>query len=63
MSYLLRRMPYQQFLTDKWHEQMHRIENCQECGQCAARCPYNLNPASLLKQMLTDYEQFYTEHI
>jgi aryl-alcohol dehydrogenase-like predicted oxidoreductase len=62
MSFLLRRAPYQQFLTEEWQQSMRRIKNCTECHSCAARCPYGLEPHALLKIMLTDYEQFASEH-
>ena len=62
MSLLLRRMPYQGFMTDKWHEQMHRIENCTECGHCREHCPYGLDTPALLRKQLDDYEAFYQEH-
>lgn len=62
MGLLLRRMPYQQFLTDQWRDNMRRITDCTECGQCRERCPYGLDAPALLKKMLADYEQFYAEH-
>jgi aryl-alcohol dehydrogenase-like predicted oxidoreductase len=62
MSLLLRRMPYQQFLSDDWRERMRRIEDCQDCGQCRERCPYNLDPPLMLRAMLQDYDRFYLEH-
>lgn len=61
MSLLLRRMPYQQFLSDEWYEKMHKIENCTECGQCRERCPYGLNPPVILRKMLAQYEEFYQQ--
>ena len=42
MGLLLRRMPYQEFLGDQWHEKMHRIENCTDCG--ALPLPLSLWP-------------------
>ena len=62
MGLLLKRMPYQQFLTDEWREKMLRINNCQDCGSCREKCPYNLNPPALLRKMLGIYEEFYQEH-
>lgn len=62
MSLLLRRMPYQQFLTDEWQEKMLRIEKCTECGQCRTKCPYHLDTPTLLKKMLKDYKQFLIDH-
>ncbi len=62
MPLCLRRMPYQQFMTDEWREKMHRIDNCTECGACMSRCPYGLNTPALLKKALADYDAFYEEH-
>ena len=59
MGLLLRRMPYEQFLTDDWKEQMHRIEKCIDCGHCKSHCPYGLDTPALLKKMLADYDEFY----
>ena len=61
MGLLLRRMPYRQFLLDDWRERMHRIENCQDCGECRERCPYGLDPPVMLRAMLEDYDRFYLE--
>lgn len=63
MSVALRRMPYQQFLTPEFYEQMHRIENCTDCGHCRDNCPYGLDTPALLKRMLAEYEVFYQEHL
>jgi predicted aldo/keto reductase-like oxidoreductase len=62
MSLLLRRAPYQQFLTPEWRQQMERIDACTECGECASRCPYHLDTPALLKTMLADYRQFAASH-
>ncbi|HEY3378751.1 MAG TPA: aldo/keto reductase [Armatimonadota bacterium] len=61
MSLLLRRMPYQQFLTPEWQEQMRCIKGCVECNHCRRRCPYGLDTPALLKRMLADYEAFLAE--
>lgn len=58
MSFLLRRMPPQPWLTEEWQERMARIENCGECGQCRERCPYKLDPPAIMKRMLDDYKTF-----
>jgi predicted aldo/keto reductase-like oxidoreductase len=58
MAFLLRRSPSARFLTAEWQEQMHRIEDCQQCGQCSERCPYGLDTPTLLKRMLEDYDAF-----
>jgi uncharacterized protein len=62
MSYLLRRAPYRQFMTDDWREKMHRIRKCEDCGSCAKKCPYGLDTPALLKSMLKDYEEFVAAH-
>ncbi len=62
MSLLLRRMPVERFYSEEWRDKMHRIENCEQCGKCHERCPYELNPADLLPKMLEDYEQMYAAH-
>jgi aryl-alcohol dehydrogenase-like predicted oxidoreductase/Pyruvate/2-oxoacid:ferredoxin oxidoreductase delta subunit len=58
MSFLLRRSPSERWLTPEWQEQMHRIDDCLECRQCAERCPYGLDTPALLKKMLVDYDAF-----
>jgi aryl-alcohol dehydrogenase-like predicted oxidoreductase len=62
MSFVLRRAPYQQFLTDEWRQKMHRIDDCTECRNCASRCPYGLDTPNLLKAMLKDYDEFAAAH-
>ena len=62
MSALLRRSPYQPYMSDAWHEKMHQIENCVHCGACKSRCPYGLDTPNLLVEMLKDYDAFYEEH-
>jgi len=62
MDMLLRRSPWQQYFTPDWQEKMNNIENCLECRQCAAKCPYQLDTPELLKYMLRDYREFYEAH-
>ena len=62
MNMLLRRSPWQQYMTPQWQEKMNKIEDCLECRRCASRCPYQLDTPNLLKYMLKDYRQFYEEH-
>lgn len=62
MSLLLRRMPYQQFMTEEWHNQMLLISKCLNCGQCKKHCPYQLDTPQILRGMLKDYQQFYESH-
>mgnify|MGYP001235992430 CR=1 FL=1 len=62
MSLLLRRSPYQGWLTEENREKMLRIQGCRHCNLCKSRCPYGLDTPSLLQENLTDYEEFYQEH-
>jgi uncharacterized protein len=62
MKHVVRRLPYQPFLTKEWHTNMMRIKSCTECGLCKSRCPYGLDIPVLLKRNLEDYEAFYQEH-
>lgn len=63
MNMLLRRSPWQQYMTDEWYAKMQKINDCVNCRQCVAKCPYGLDQPSLLKYMLKDYNEFYAEHI
>ena len=62
MNMLLRRSPWQQYMTDEWKAKMEKIEDCIGCGQCSSRCPYELDTPNLLKYMLKDYREFYESH-
>ena len=62
MAMLLRRAPYQKYMTEEWHAKMHKIEECVHCNLCKSRCPYELDTPELLQLMLKDYDQFYAEH-
>ena len=62
MNMLLRRAPYKPYMSDAWHEKMHRIEHCIHCNACKSRCPYGLDTPALLQYMLKDYDEFYAQH-
>jgi aryl-alcohol dehydrogenase-like predicted oxidoreductase len=59
---MIRRMPVEQFLTDEWKSKMEAINGCVNCGECAKRCPYNLNPPDLIRKSYDDYQRFLAEH-
>lgn len=56
MSLLLRRSNMQTFLGEVWQDNMKKIENCINCGSCASRCPYGLNPPEMLRKNYEDYK-------
>ncbi len=56
MSQLIRRSPSANWLTPQAQAMMKNIENCLECGQCAGRCPYELDTPALLKRNWEDYQ-------
>ena len=57
MSLMLRRAPSAEWLTPQMQEEMKKIENCLECGQCKTKCPYELNTPELLKKNYEDYKK------
>ena len=62
MRMLLHRAPYKNFYTPDEYANMHRINDCIDCGLCLSRCPYDLNTPELLRTMLKDYDEFYENH-
>lgn len=57
MSQMIRRAPSQNWLTDRWQNEMMKIEDCIGCGVCKTRCPYELDIPTLLKKNLADYKE------
>lgn len=55
MSLLLRRSPSAQHLSEAGQEKMKKIENCLNCGQCKAKCPYGLDTPKLLANNYKDF--------
>lgn len=55
MSQLIRRSPSKGWLTEESQAKMMKIRDCIGCGQCMAKCPYELNTPELLKRNLEDY--------
>ncbi len=58
MSLLLRRSPTAGHLSEDGQAMMKKIEDCIECGQCKAKCPYGLDTPNLLKRNYEDYKTF-----
>ena len=59
MDMLLRRSPWQPYMSEEWRQKMEKINDCLECHRCSSRCPYQLDTPNLLKYMLKDYREFY----
>lgn len=57
MSLMLRRAPSKGWLSKEYRDKMSKIENCLNCGQCKAKCPYELDTPTLLKKNLEDYKK------
>lgn len=41
---------------------MESAENCEDCGECLERCPYELSIPDLLKENLSLYKEFVKQH-
>lgn len=58
MSLFLRRSPVKEHLSEKGQAKMKKIEDCLNCGQCKAQCPYGLDTPELLRKNYEDYKTF-----
>lgn len=56
MSLMVRRAPSKAWLNEQWQENMKKIEDCINCGQCMKKCPYSLNTPELLRKNYEDYK-------
>lgn len=56
-SVMMRRMPPDNFLSESGRAMMKKVESCIHCGQCAARCPYQLDTPALLERNYADYKE------
>jgi aryl-alcohol dehydrogenase-like predicted oxidoreductase len=62
IALLMNRAPYQRFLTDEFRKQMDLIEECEDCGQCKEKCPYELDTPNLLRENLKAYRKLYDHY-
>ncbi len=58
---MLRRAPMTNWLSEEWQEEMHKIENCLHCYQCASKCPFSLDTPRLLQENHDEYFKFLAE--
>ena len=63
MAQLIRRAPSAIWLSEKWQNEMMKIEECIDCGQCKERCPYELDIPNLLRKNLADYKEILAGNI
>jgi ferredoxin len=62
MSLMTGRMPLSRVLSEEFRALMEKTKDCIECGACASKCPYGLNPPELLKRNYEDYRVFLSAH-
>ena len=63
MPQLIRRAPTAPWLSEAQQANMRKIEDCVECGKCAAHCPYGLDTPKLLKKSYADYKKILSGEI
>lgn len=56
-SLLMRRAPSSIILSEEGQKKMRKIEDCIHCGQCAKKCPYELNTPELLQKNYQDFKE------
>ena len=63
MAQLIRRAPSAMWLSEKWQQEMMKVETCVDCGLCKTRCPYELDIPTLLRKNLADYKEILAGNI
>jgi predicted aldo/keto reductase-like oxidoreductase len=58
LSFLMKRTRFEPFISEEWRGKMALIDACTGCGQCTAKCPYELDTPALLKNQLALYKEF-----
>jgi predicted aldo/keto reductase-like oxidoreductase len=56
-SLFLRRAPLETMLSEQGRAMMKKVEDCQECGECSAKCPYGLDTPALLKRNYRAFQE------
>jgi len=55
ITFLIRRMVKEHWVTPEWKKNMRLIDNCTNCGHCKEHCPYGLDIPALLKRQQAEY--------
>ena len=59
----VKRLPLDRFLKDGFvPDAMAKVASCTECGECEARCPFNLPIREMLKESYNLFEQVKAAH-
>lgn len=61
MMALLGRAVWQTYATPAWIRRMALAKTCIQCGECAERCPYDLDTPALVAENVAGYEVFMKE--
>jgi len=61
LSLFLERALWQAEITPEAQKRYAKAEDCINCGDCASRCPYELDPAALVRENYAHYKRFVAE--
>lgn len=61
MRLFLTRGPWRREVAPEFQEKYAKAEECINCGDCASRCPYELDPAALVREHYAYYKAFVAE--
>ena len=56
MSLWIRRFPTEPYLTPEYEKMMEKTLECEDCGECIKKCPYELDIPRLLRENYKDYQ-------
>lgn len=57
ISLMVRRAPSAYWLSEPMQQEMNKINDCIDCRQCVAKCPYSLDTPNLLRKNYEDYKK------
>ena len=57
----MRRFPKDRMLRDEWMQVALSLDRCVDCGECEAKCPYNLDVRSLMREKRDFYMKWRDE--